>query len=127
MLRARAPSSRVSSRYWNSSANMPSRLSRRPPSPTSPRGGPAENGTRWTSAPLMTRKARTMSEPANEHRVDGALEAILMVSDTPVPAEQLAAVLGTPVSEIREALERLARTYRDQGRGFELRELGQGW
>jgi len=68
-----------------------------------------------------------MSEPANEHRVDGALEAILMVSDTPVPAEQLAAVLGTPVSEIREALERLARTYRDQGRGFELRELGQGW
>ena len=68
-----------------------------------------------------------MSEMANERRVHGALEAILMVSDTPVPAEQLAAVLGMPVSNVREALELLAQAYRDQGRGFELRELGQGW
>src|SRR5690625_3810723 len=75
----------------------------------------------------MTRKAQAMSEMANERRVHGALEAILMVSATPVPAEQLAAVLGMPVSNVREALELLAQAYRDQGRGFELRELGQGW
>lgn len=68
-----------------------------------------------------------MSEPTSQPRVQGALEAILMVSDTPVATEQLASVLGVPVSDVRTALAHLAQTYRDQGRGFELRELGDGW
>ncbi|MFC7406619.1 SMC-Scp complex subunit ScpB [Georgenia alba] len=61
----------------------------------------------------------------------GALEAVLMVVDEPVPAAQLASVLGLPTGQVVELLETLAAEYRgEQGgraRGFELREVAGGW
>ncbi|HLS24808.1 MAG TPA: SMC-Scp complex subunit ScpB [Beutenbergiaceae bacterium] len=58
-----------------------------------------------------------------------ALEAILMVADSPVSAEHLARVLQVPVAQIRQSLAELARDYTDgpRPRGFELREAGGGW
>ncbi|MCL3862038.1 SMC-Scp complex subunit ScpB [Actinotalea sp. K2] len=61
---------------------------------------------------------------------DAAVEAVLMVADEPVPAVQLASVLGLPTDQVEEILERLAAEYRGaQGRprGFVLRNAGQGW
>src|SRR5690625_2266197 len=58
-----------------------------------------------------------------------ALEAILMVADSPVSAEHLARVLQVPVAQIRQGLAELVHEY-TQGprpRGFELREAGGGW
>lgn len=57
----------------------------------------------------------------------GALEAILMVTDTPVSTEQLAAVLQQPSSVIAHLLADLSESYQEEGRGFQLRELGEGW
>lgn len=62
-----------------------------------------------------------------KERLHAALEAILMVSDAPVATAQLAAAVARPTQDVAAALEELAGTYREQGRGFELRELGQGW
>ena len=60
-----------------------------------------------------------------------ALEAVLMVVDEPVPAAQLASVLGLPTGQVLELLGELAADYRGEGggrpRGFELRELAGGW
>lgn len=60
-----------------------------------------------------------------------ALEAILMVVDVPVPAEQLGATLGLPTQQVQELLHELAADYAgDRGgraRGFELREVAGGW
>ncbi|MFV0254105.1 MAG: SMC-Scp complex subunit ScpB [Beutenbergiaceae bacterium] len=56
-----------------------------------------------------------------------ALEAILMVADTPVSVTQLATVLARPEPEIGEALTALAAEYQGQDRGFVLREPGGGW
>ena len=60
-----------------------------------------------------------------------ALEAVLMVADDPVPAVQLAAVIGLPTAEVEALLAGLAAQYRggagDRPRGFELREVGGGW
>ncbi|RPF28199.1 SMC-Scp complex subunit ScpB [Georgenia muralis] len=60
-----------------------------------------------------------------------ALEAILMVVDEPVPAADLASVLGLPTGQVSELLEDLAAEYRGERggrrRGFELRELAGGW
>lgn len=60
-----------------------------------------------------------------------ALEAVLMVADEPVPALQLATVLGLPTAEVEAQLHALAAEYRGQAggrpRGFELREAGGGW
>src|SRR5699024_7664373 len=60
-----------------------------------------------------------------------ALEAILMVVDEPVPAAQLASVLGLPTGQVTELLGELAADYAGERggrpRGFELRELAGGW
>ncbi|WP_454778005.1 SMC-Scp complex subunit ScpB [Georgenia muralis] len=60
-----------------------------------------------------------------------ALEAILMVVDEPVPAADLASVLGLPTGQVSELLEDLGAEYRGERggrrRGFELRELAGGW
>lgn len=57
----------------------------------------------------------------------GALEAILLVSDTPQPAILLAQVLGHPVVLVEQVLEELAAGYTAQDRGFELRPVSGGW
>jgi segregation and condensation protein B len=72
-----------------------------------------------------------MTEPPATDRTLGALEAVLMVADEPVPAAGLAAAVALPVTEVEEALRGLAAEYRGQrggrARGFELREVGGGW
>ncbi len=63
--------------------------------------------------------------------IRGALEAVLMVADEPLPVIVLAAALDLPTAEVDYLLTELAADYRgDLGgrrRGFELREAGGGW
>ncbi|WP_433160639.1 SMC-Scp complex subunit ScpB [Kribbella sp. CA-247076] len=56
-----------------------------------------------------------------------ALEAILMVTDEPLPVLTLARAVGRPTGDVSAALLTLADEYTEQGRGFELREVGGGW
>ncbi|WP_424214480.1 SMC-Scp complex subunit ScpB [Streptomyces sp. BI20] len=56
-----------------------------------------------------------------------ALEAVLMVVDEPARETDLARVVGRTPAEVRVALLDLAAEYREQGRGFELREIAGGW
>lgn len=61
---------------------------------------------------------------------EAALEAVLMVADEPIPAVQLAAVLGLPTADVEVLLEGLSEEYRGAGgrpRGFELRQVAGGW
>ncbi|WP_017540533.1 SMC-Scp complex subunit ScpB [Nocardiopsis halophila] len=55
------------------------------------------------------------------------LEAVLMVVDQPVPAFDLARGLGRTLDDVAGALEELSREYTDQGRGFDLRQVAEGW
>jgi segregation and condensation protein B len=55
------------------------------------------------------------------------LEAVLMVVDEPVAADDLAGVLEQPASVVEQALTALAEQYAAQGRGFELRCVAGGW
>jgi segregation and condensation protein B len=68
-----------------------------------------------------------MTEPTEELALEPALEAVLMVADQPLDEATLASAVGHPASEIREALQALAASYDEQGRGFELRHVGGGW
>ena len=56
-----------------------------------------------------------------------AVEAVLMVTEDPVPLPVLAAALVVPVADVRDTVTALAREYDDQRRGFELRETDAGW
>lgn len=56
-----------------------------------------------------------------------AIEAILLVVDSPVAAHTLAQVLEVPTADVTAVLQELASDYERQGRGFSLREAGNGW
>jgi segregation and condensation protein B len=56
-----------------------------------------------------------------------ALEAVLLVTDEPVPAVTLAQVTERPTDEVEATLEALAAEYVHTGRGFELRQVAGGW
>lgn len=57
----------------------------------------------------------------------GAVEALLFVSDEPVSTTRIAKVLDEPESHVAEVLTGLAEEYREQERGFQLREVAGGW
>ena len=60
----------------------------------------------------------------------GALEAVLMVAENPIPLAQLAASLDISEAETQQLLSELARSYAEGSpypRGFQLRESGGGW
>ncbi|MBD3368350.1 MAG: SMC-Scp complex subunit ScpB [Candidatus Eisenbacteria bacterium] len=65
-----------------------------------------------------------MSEP----ELKGTVEALLFSSDTPVTLDRLCSVMeGHERSDIREAVERLAAEYDEQGRAFTIAKLAGGW
>jgi segregation and condensation protein B len=55
------------------------------------------------------------------------LEAVLLVTDEPVPAVTLAQVVERPTDEVEAQLRALADDYVAQQRGFELRSVAGGW
>ncbi len=65
--------------------------------------------------------------PADLPPLPAALEAVLLVTDEPVPAVTLAQVVERPTGEVETVLRELARDYVEAGRGFELRQVAGGW
>ena len=95
-----------------------------PPEPGAPDGdagpGPSDHGLR---AP----QSQVMDVDDLPGGAAGALEAVLMVVDDPITDVALATALGLTRDRVREELTRLAASYADEGRGFELREVGGAW
>ena len=56
-----------------------------------------------------------------------SLEALLMVADQPLDDDDAGDRGRLPVEEVVLALQGLAAEYTEQGRGFELRNVGGGW
>jgi segregation and condensation protein B len=59
--------------------------------------------------------------------IKGALEALLFVSDEPVSAARLAKIIDAQPGAVESVLANLAEEYREQERGFQLREVAGGW
>jgi segregation and condensation protein B len=55
------------------------------------------------------------------------LEAILFVTESPVPAEELSEVLELPRSEVEGLLGELNQRLQDRGSGLDLRQVAGGW
>ena len=60
-----------------------------------------------------------------------AIEAVLMVTEEPIPAVRLASILALPTEEVETILAELSAEYRGERgtrpRGFEVRQVGDGW
>ncbi len=55
------------------------------------------------------------------------LEAILLVVDEPVAEGLLAQVTEQSRVDIAAELHRMSSSFREEGRGFDLRQVGEGW
>jgi len=56
-----------------------------------------------------------------------ALEALLLVVDTPAPVDSLAVALDETVERVGDKLARMAAEFAERGSGIDLREAGGGW
>ncbi|MFC7614239.1 SMC-Scp complex subunit ScpB [Actinokineospora soli] len=68
-------------------------------------------------------------EPAlgDDAALDAALEAVLLVVDSPVDEKSLADALSQPVARVRQGLRRLSDGYTLRRSGIDLRRSGEGW
>lgn len=57
----------------------------------------------------------------------GALEAVLFVSEAPVPVRELAEVLEMPQKRVEELLDQLSKELEERGAGLVLRSVAGGW
>jgi segregation and condensation protein B len=62
-----------------------------------------------------------------DHELGAVLEALLLVVDTPVTVQALAAVTEQPVHRIAAKLRLLADELTERDSGIDLREAGGGW
>lgn len=70
---------------------------------------------------------QVISDEVTSPLVKGALEAILLVTDEPISESVLAQVLEMPKTQVVTELAALALDYEVSGRGFELRNVAEGW
>lgn len=64
---------------------------------------------------------------SDDRSITAPLEALLLMATEPLGAAELAQALDVPTPVVWEALEELALFYDESGRGFELRQAGEGW
>jgi len=63
----------------------------------------------------------------SNRELERSIEAILMVVEEPVSEVVLAQIIETPTEQILEALNALAASYEEQGKGFTLKQISGGW
>lgn len=63
----------------------------------------------------------------NDRNLASQVEALLFVSDEPVSAAKLSAILDVSPSAVDEVLVQLSEQYGSADRGFQLREVAGGW
>lgn len=68
-----------------------------------------------------------MPETTENYSLEGAVEALLFVSDEPVGVVALAKILDRTLSEVDTALSSLATRLEEEERGIQLREVAGGW
>ncbi len=72
-------------------------------------------------------KLASRAKRFSPERIRTVLEALLFVSDRPLPLEAMRQSTGVDVGPLREQLEKLQGHYRDGVRGIVLHEVASGW
>ena len=82
---------------------------------------------RMAESEVPGQPASTVPELADPAQFRAAVEAVLFIVESPVSAGQLAVVLQRPQPEVETALAEIAESYRQPGRGIELRQVAGAW
>ncbi|KZF03453.1 MULTISPECIES: SMC-Scp complex subunit ScpB [unclassified Rhodococcus (in: high G+C Gram-positive bacteria)] len=67
------------------------------------------------------------SEELDDTTLASALEAVLLIVDTPASDEQLASAVGASVARVRATLTAMAAELTERTSGIDLRYAGDGW
>lgn len=71
--------------------------------------------------------ADSMPDVTSDEALEAALEALLLIVDSPAGEELLADTLGQPKPRIVVALRTMAQKFTDRNSGIDLRRVGEGW
>jgi segregation and condensation protein B len=80
-----------------------------------------------SDSPDGTDESDVLADGYGAPTLGAALEALLMVTEQPMQATELAALVRCPEGEVTRTLEGLEHEYAESGRGFELRQVAGGW
>ncbi|MEV6879077.1 SMC-Scp complex subunit ScpB [Amycolatopsis sp. NPDC051128] len=69
----------------------------------------------------------SMPDVSSDEALEAALEALLLIVDSPASEDLLAETLGQPRSRIVVALRTMAQKFTDRTSGIDLRRVGEGW
>ncbi|OZM70859.1 SMC-Scp complex subunit ScpB [Amycolatopsis antarctica] len=77
--------------------------------------------------PVAMEHSGTAPDLSGHAELEAALEALLLVVDSPANEESLAGALDQPVDRVTEALRTMASDLTDRNSGIDLRRIGEGW
>ncbi|WP_406633905.1 SMC-Scp complex subunit ScpB [Amycolatopsis sp. WGS_07] len=63
----------------------------------------------------------------DDEALEAALEALLLVVDSPIAEDSLAETLDQPVARVTVALRTMAQKFTERASGIDLRRVGEGW
>nr|WP_211225647.1 SMC-Scp complex subunit ScpB [Amycolatopsis nigrescens] len=69
----------------------------------------------------------SLPDVTSDQALESALEALLLVVDSPASEESLADAVVQPVARVTVALRTMATAYTERASGIELRRVGEGW
>lgn len=78
-------------------------------------------------ADIAAGEADEIDTEITDDELGSALEALLLVVDTPAPIDSLATALDESVERVADKLRRMAAELAERGSGIDLREAGGGW
>lgn len=70
---------------------------------------------------------RSLPDLTEELALESALEALLLVVDSPASEESLADAVEQPVDRVTGALRAMSERFTERGSGIDLRRVGEGW
>ena len=71
--------------------------------------------------------ADSMPDVTSDEALEAALEALLLVIDSPASEESLADTVGQPESRVVIVMRTMAQKFTDRASGIDLRRVGEGW
>lgn len=69
----------------------------------------------------------TLPEVTEDAALESALEALLLVVDSPASDESLAGAVDQPIERVSAALHTMASRFTERSSGIDLRKAGEGW
>ena len=67
------------------------------------------------------------AEPLDDAELEAALEAMLLIVDSPASVDQLAAATSESAARIEETLRQMSAAFTERRSGIDLRYVGDGW